>query len=185
MPTPKVSAEDLQEAIDLVELHGSAHLAVKAGASKLSASTLYSRGEMARLRGFKPTVRKDTPRIYQRERLGRMHIVIPDVQCKSGVKLDHLTWVGKYIADKRPDAVICIGDFADLESLSKYDIGTLRGENKRLKRDLQTARDAMDMLMAPIRAVADYQPELHMTMGNHEERLARFANEHPYLEDVV
>jgi hypothetical protein len=140
---------------------------------------------MARLRGLKPTFKKDAPRIYERRRLGRMHIVIPDVQCKPGVRLDHLEWVGQYIAEKQPDAVICIGDFADMESLSKYDVGTIRGENKRVKRDLQVAREAMERLMAPIRAAADYSPELHLTMGNHEERLDRFANEHPYLEEVV
>jgi hypothetical protein len=134
---------------------------------------------------LRPTVRKDAPRIFSGERLGRMHIVIPDVQAKPGVRLDHLTWVGNYIAEKKPDVVVCIGDFADMEALSKYDVGTIRGENKRLKKDLDVARQAMDLLMAPIRAVDGYNPELHLTMGNHEHRLNRFANEHPYLEEVV
>jgi hypothetical protein len=101
------------------------------------------------------------------------------------VRLDHLSWIGHYIAEKRPDVIVCIGDFADLESLSKYDMGTARGENKRLQKDLQVARVAMDMLTAPFRDVPDYKPEMHLTMGNHEERLDRFANEHPYLEEVV
>ena len=113
-----------------------------------------------------------------------MHIVIPDVQAKPGVPLEHLTWVGNYIAEKRPDAVICIGDFADMESLNRYDMGTMRGENKRLKKDLIVAREAMDRLMEPTK-VQGYEPELHLTMGNHEERLDRFANDHPYLEEVV
>jgi hypothetical protein len=151
----------------------------------VNADTLRNRYNVALIRGMKPTVRKDAPRIFSGERLGRMHIVIPDVQAKPGVKLDHLRWVGNYIAEKQPDAVICIGDFADMESLSKYDIGTIRGENKRLQKDLRVAREAMDLLMAPIRAVDGYKPELHLTMGNHEERLNRFANEHPYLEEVV
>ena len=43
----------------------------------------------------------------------------------------------------------------------------------------------MDLLFAPIRADETYKPELHLTMGNHEERLDRFANEHPYLEEIV
>jgi hypothetical protein len=47
------------------------------------------------------------------------------------------------------------------------------------------AREAMDKLMAPIPRGIDYMPEMHLTMGNHEERLDRFANEHPYLEEVV
>lgn len=186
MPNPGVPAAQLQEALDLVEQYGSGCNASKVLGKKVPPrATIDGRAAIARLKGMRPTVRKDAPRIYTRERLGRMHIVIPDVQARPGVKLDHLEWVGKYIAEKRPDAVICIGDFADMESLSKYDIGTLRGENKRLKRDLIVAREAMDRLMAPIRAVKDYAPELHLTMGNHEERLDRFANEHPYLEEVV
>jgi hypothetical protein len=183
MPQPPLSDELAQQALDWVEIHGTVG---KAGmAVGVNADTLRNRYNVALIRGMKPTVRKDAPRIFSGERLGRMHIVIPDVQAKPGVKLDHLRWVGNYIAEKQPDAVICIGDFADMESLSKYDIGTIRGENKRLQKDLRVAREAMDLLMAPIRAVDGYKPELHLTMGNHEERLNRFANEHPYLEEVV
>lgn len=185
MPTPPCSDEDLQQALDLVEQYGSAFLAVKAGATQIPTTTLHDRAKNARIAGKRPTVRKDSPRVYTRERLGRMHIVIPDVQAKPGVPLEHLEWVGNYIAEKRPDAVICIGDFADMESLNRYDMGTMRGENRRLQKDLIVAREAMDRLMGPIRTAPDYAPELHLTMGNHEERLDRFANEHPYLEEVV
>ena len=183
MPQPPCSDEDLQQALDLVEQYGSGHLAVKAGATTIPVTTIHDRARSARIKGLRPTVRKDAPRVYTRERLGRMHIVIPDVQAKPGVPLEHLEWVGNYIAEKRPDAVICIGDFADMESLNRYDMGTMRGENRRLQKDLIVAREAMDRLMGPIRAT--YSPELHLTMGNHEERLDRFANEHPYLEEVV
>lgn len=186
MPTPRVPDDKLQQALDWVEEHGTGYRAIQAlGDLGVADNTIDRRADLARMKGMRPTVRKDAPRIYSRERLGRMHLIIPDVQCKPGVDLSHLTWIGHYIAEKRPDAVICIGDFADMESLSKYDLGTIRGENKRLKRDLKTARDAMDLLMAPVRACEGYSPELHLTMGNHEERLDRFANEHPYLEEVV
>src|SRR6185503_2642782 len=181
MPTPPSSDEDLQQALDLVEQYGSAFRACQVGATSLPDGTLRHRAARARLKGMQPTVRKDAPRIYTRERLGRMHIVIPDVQAKPGVPLEHLDWIGKYIAEKRPDVVVCIGDFADMESLNRYDMGTMRGENRRLKKDLIVAREAMERLTRPIQ----YLPEMHLTMGNHEERLDRFANEHPYLEEVV
>lgn len=151
----------------------------------MAEATLRNRVNRARLRGLQPTYRKDAPRIYTKTRLGRMHIVIPDVQCKPGVPLEHLDWVGQYIADKRPDVVVCIGDFADMESLNKYEMGTIRGENRRLQKDLIVARDAMNRLTAPFRSLSDYKPELHLTQGNHEQRLDRFADEHPYLEEVV
>ena len=184
MPQPKSSDEDLQAALDIVEQYGSGRMAKLAGIT-INETTIEHRAKRARLNGMRPTVRKDEPRIYTRERLGRMHLIIPDVQAKPGVRLDHLDWIGKYIAEKRPDVIINIGDFADLEALSKYDMGTIRGENKRLQRDLQSARKAMDMLTAPFRNLEGYAPELHLTMGNHEARLDRFANEHPYLEEVI
>lgn len=186
MPQKPTPDEDLQRALDWVEEYGSSTYAKRALGDKAPHRCSIERwANLARLKGMRPTVRKDAPRIYQRERLGRMGMVIFDTQVKPGVPLEHLEWIGKYIADKRPDFVVQIGDFADMEALSKYDMGTLRGENKRLKKDLQVARTAMDMLTAPFRDIPGYKPELHLTMGNHEDRLDRFANEHPYLEEVV
>lgn len=186
MPTPKTPDHLLQESLDVIEQYGSSWEACKAlGDAIPPRATLEARATKARLKGFRPSVRKDTPRIYTRERLGRMHIVIPDAQVKPGVRLDHLDWVGNYIAEKRPDVIINIGDFADLPSLSSYDKGTLRGENRRLQKDLAVAAEAMERLVSKWRDVPDYKPEMHFTMGNHEERLDRFANEQPYLEEIV
>ncbi len=184
MPTPRLTDEQCVEGLDLVEQYGSPHYARQSGATKLSANGIAHRAREGHKRNLRATFHRDAVRVTMRERIGRMHIVIPDVQVRPGVPLEHLMWVGNYIAEKRPDAVICIGDFADMESLSKYDMGTIRGENKRLQRDLIVAREAMDRLTQPFK-LPDYQPELHLTMGNHEERLDRFANEHPYLEEVV
>jgi hypothetical protein len=183
MPQPPLSDELAQQALDAFEIHGTPGKA--SAATGINKDTLDNRRKVALIRGMKPTVRKEAPRIHTRGRLGRMHLIIPDVQAKPGVPLDHLTWVGKYIADKRPDVIVNIGDFADMEALSKYDVGTIRGENKKLKKDLDVARHAMDLLCAPFKDIPDYRPEMHLTMGNHEERLDRFANEHPYLEEVV
>jgi hypothetical protein len=184
MPTPKLADELAQQALDWVEQYGSAHAANLAGVG-VPKSTIEQRCNTARMRGMRPTIRKDAPRVYTRERLGRMHIVIPDVQAKPGVRLDHLDWVSSYIAEKKPDVVVCIGDFADMESLSVYDRGTIRGEGKRVHRDLKTAREAMDRLTANWGRSKDYTPEMHMTMGNHEYRLNRFVHENPHWEEII
>src|SRR5690348_1900896 len=47
--------------------------------------------------------------------------VIPDTQCKKGVDLSHLRWCGQYLAEKRPDVIIHLGDHADMPSLSTHD----------------------------------------------------------------
>jgi hypothetical protein len=187
MPTIATADALLQEALNLVEEYGSGHLVVKAlgKRAKVSKTTIDKRATCARLKGMRPAVRKDEPRVYTKARLGRMHCLIPDVQARPGVRIDHLEWVGKFIADKRPDVIVQIGDFADLPSLSKYDRNTLRGENKRLKRDIDFADEAMRTLVAPFKDIPGYHPEMHLTMGNHEDRLDRFVNETPFLEEII
>ena len=48
------------------------------------------------------------------------HLIIPDTQCKDGDNFEFLSWIGQYILDQKPDTVIHLGDFADMESLSSY-----------------------------------------------------------------
>lgn len=122
------------------------------------------------------------------------HLMIPDVQAKDGVSLDHLTWIGKFIVDKKPDVIVCIGDFADMPSLSSYDKGKKSFEGKRYKIDIAAAKKAMDLLLAPLREYQQkqidnhkprYKPRLVMTLGNHEERIARVAETQPELDGVI
>ena len=183
MPTRPVSDELAQQSLDLYELHGEY---TKVGKILgINESSVRKRIYNAERRGLKPTVKKEAPRLYSRQRLGRMHLIIPDTQIKPGVRTDHLSWIANYILEKRPDVIVQIGDFADIDSLNKYDKGTLRGENKRLKEDLKAAREAMNRLVNPIRACKDYHPEMHLTMGNHEDRLSRFENENPQLSGLI
>lgn len=109
---------------------------------------------------------------------------IPDVQAMSGVPLDHLTHAGKYIAAKRPDVIVCIGDFGDFPSLSRF--GTpLEREGLRYKKDVSAFHEAMELLMNPIRKVAGYDPFLEFNEGNHEGHIERYAGEHPEMEGRV
>lgn len=110
----------------------------------------------------------------------KMHIVIPDVQAKAGVPNKHLEWVGNYIVEKRPDTLICIGDFADIPSLSSYDRFKRSAENMRYQYDIDAARDAMEKLMTPLNK-AQFFPDKHLTFGNHEQRIVRATDENPAL----
>lgn len=182
MASHEVPDELLIQALNLIEEHGSEHLARLAGATDVPRATLRHRAQMGRIKGLKPTVHKDAPRIYTRERLGRMHLIIPDVQMKHGVRNEHMTWIGRFIADKRPDVVIQIGDFADMESLNTYHKPRER-EGKRYNKDIAAVKVAMDLLTAPFRDL--YKPRKVLCMGNHEARIVRFVDEHPEFEDKV
>lgn len=122
------------------------------------------------------------------------HFVLPDVQAKPGIDFTYLTNIGKYIADKQPDVIVCIGDFADMPSLSSYDVGKKSFEGRRYKDDIMAANDAMDALLKPIWDLQDqqtrnkkkvYQPRMVMTLGNHEHRINRAVENDPKLEGVL
>lgn len=110
----------------------------------------------------------------------RMHIVIPDVQTKTGVANHHLEWVGNYIVEKQPDVLVCIGDWADMPSLSSYDKGKRSAENMRYQYDIEASKDSMEKLMTPL-AKAGFYPEKHLTYGNHEQRIVRLSDDQPAL----
>lgn len=122
------------------------------------------------------------------------HLIIPDVQLKPGVPNDHLTWAGRYIVDKKPDVVVCIGDFADMESLGSYDVGKKSFEGRRYKADIEIAQHGMDLLLAPLwdfnkKAEKNhekrYNPRLVLTLGNHEDRISRVVDADAKLEGVL
>lgn len=122
------------------------------------------------------------------------HLVIPDGQVKPGVPLEHWTWIGQYIVDMKPNVIINIGDFADMESLSFYDRGKATFEGRRYKEDIKAAGKAMRMLLAPLKAYnkkqrADkkklYKPRMVLTLGNHEERIARVGENSSELLGVI
>lgn len=184
MPTPKLPEAVLIQALDLIEEFGSEHLAEKAGCG-IPRATLRSRAQQARLLGLRPIFKKEAKRIYTPQRLGRMHIVIPDGQVKEGVNTDHWEWIGNYIAEKQPDNIINIGDFWDMPSLSSYDKGKLSFEGRRYVKDIKAGRDAMERLLAPIRAVPGYKPIMDFTEGNHEVRAQRAADLNPEFSGKI
>jgi hypothetical protein len=115
----------------------------------------------------------------------RAHLIIPDCQVHSGVPTQHLEWVGKYIADKRPDVIVCIGDFADMPSLCSYDKGKKTFEGRRYVDDIEAAREAMELLVSQFRDIPGYKPRMVLTLGNHEDRITRAVEDAAILDGVI
>lgn len=126
--------------------------------------------------------------------MSRKHLIIPDTQVKPGVRTDYLDWIGRYIVDKKPDVIVHIGDFADMPSLSSYDVGKKQFEGRRYRDDVQASIAGMERLFAPINdynAKAKrnhekrYTPTLVLTLGNHEQRIVRATEDDPKLDGTI
>lgn len=118
-----------------------------------------------------------------------IHIVIPDTQVKPGVPTAHLSWIGRYIAEKyagRPDVtIIQLGDHWDMPSLSSYDKGKKAMEGRRYRDDIDAGNAGFELLDAPISAVDGWNPRKVFLFGNHEDRIRRAAEDNAQLEGTV
>lgn len=115
--------------------------------------------------------------------------VVADTQCKPGVDLSYMTAIGNYLADKKPDVIVHIGDAIDFPSLSSYDKGKLSFEGRRLKEDIQAGIEGLYAMLDPVyKAISEdssYSPRLVFCIGNHEDRFDRLARDMPELEGFV
>lgn len=126
--------------------------------------------------------------------MSKTHLVLPDVQVKPNQDVTFLRTIGEYIVEKKPDVLVCIGDFADLPSLSSYDVGKKSFEGRRYRDDISAARSAMATLLAPLIAYnkcalknkkKQYHPRMIFTLGNHENRITRAIENDPKLDGTL
>lgn len=141
------------------------------------------------------TVSEGIKALLNSTRIKNNHIlVLPDVQAKPGHSFDYLRKIGQYMLDKKPATVVCIGDFADMPSLSSYDVGKKSFEGRRYLADVDAAKAAMDAFLGPMREYNAsreamgrpiYAPKMVLTLGNHENRIAKAVNDDPKLDGVL
>lgn len=185
MPTPPLELELMQQAIDALEIYGEQKRAAEA--IGVNRNTFRSRLLRAKSIGVVPKVVRPGPQVSKREKLGRSHMVIPDTQVKPGVPIDHFRWMANYALDKRPDVIIQIGDWADMHSLSSYDKGKRSYEGRRYVSDIDSANASLDLFEKTIEDYNrthpndPYNPEKHLTFGNHEQRIIRATDIDPAL----
>jgi len=168
----------MQEAVDLYERYNR-NASEAARAANINRETFRNRLNRALMAGLKPRVQREYVKPTKLERLGRVHMVIPDVQAKPDVSHEHMRWIAHYALEKRPDVIIQIGDWADMPSLSLYDKGKRCYEGRRYVKDIDAANFSLHLFEETI---ADYnrthpenkyEPRKVITLGNHEYRIER------------
>lgn len=121
-------------------------------------------------------------------------LVIPDSQVRPGDDVGFLRRIGHYIVDKKPDVIVHLGDFADMQSLSSYDKGKRSYEGRRYRKDVEASHDGMEALLGPMREYNEmrlrnrkalYRPRMVLTLGNHEHRIDRAINDEPLLDGTI
>lgn len=122
-------------------------------------------------------------------------LIIGDSHAKPGVSNERFGWAAEYAFDKRADIVVDMGDWADMPSLSSYDIGKKSYEGRRYIKDIQAAVDAREVFHRSLERCnkklsaghkSKYAPEKISLGGNHDEgRIVKVVEGDPKLEGLI
>lgn len=121
------------------------------------------------------------------------HIYIPDMQCQKDVPTNHIAAASRYILEKRPDTLINAGDTWDMPSLSSYDGPAKKGFNQLdYEADIEAGNEGLRLLDSAIDAHnkshprrKQYKPKRILTLGNHENRIWRAADDQPWMRNTM
>jgi len=123
------------------------------------------------------------------------HMVIGDTHSKPGQSLERFHMLGEFALKYRPNEIICLGDFADMESLCSYDFGKKSFEGRRYNKDVESCRESLAAFNAPIDAYnrrqalnrkVQWRPKRTMLGGNHDEaRINRVIELDPKMDGTI
>ena len=115
---------------------------------------------------------------------GPRHCFLPDKQVKPGDPIDHIEWAARYVAEKLPEVIVDAGDWFDMPSLSSWDRGKKSAEGRRYKDDIHAGNVALDLFERTLKRYTprSYKPRKVVTLGNHEDRIARAVEEDARLD---
>ncbi len=109
--------------------------------------------------------------------------IIPDSHVKPGISVERFKWAARWFAEKQCDVIVELGDLADMESLSSYDIGKKSFEGRSYQADVRAANSAREEFDNSIKAINKGRKSRHKALftpqkialgGNHDEgRISR------------
>ena len=109
------------------------------------------------------------------------HLIVPDPHSHPDYSNVRADWLGRLIADIKPDVVVNMGDAADLASLSSYDKGKASFQGRNYQADIEQHLDFQDRMWAPIRKLKCKLPRRVVLEGNHEHRIKKAIEYDPQL----
>lgn len=107
-------------------------------------------------------------------------LVIPDCQIPYHDKLS-MRAVERYMADEEWDEVVYIGDFMDFHQLAKF----TKDEPEALTKTLASDYEAANAILNLHQEITPECKKRTFIMGNHEDRVRKFAELHPQLKGII
>lgn len=117
--------------------------------------------------------------------MSSVHLVIPDTHAHYQHNNKRADLLAKLIIDLRPDAVIHMGDGADMPSLSGYDRGKKSFQGRTYRQDIDAWLDFQDRMWHPVKKRKKKLPRSYTLIGNHEERIERAVQLQPELDGAI
>jgi hypothetical protein len=176
-----------KEILEALETHGSGRAAAEA--LGVNRSFVHRSMQAVKKKATEGGWQDETPPPHPAP--GKRMLVLPDNQTRPGDDFSFLMRIGQYAVEKKPAIILCLGDFADMPSLSSYDKGKKSFEGRRYKRDIEAVHEAMSAFLTPIvdynakHPTRPYKPRMVMLLGNHEDRILRACNDDPKLDGVL
>lgn len=122
-------------------------------------------------------------------------LVIADAHVEPGQNQDRFDFLGEFIVEHRPTAIVSLGDFVSMGSLSEWDKNkNLIMEGKRFKHDIEAGVDAVRRMFSPLLMLQSkqrmfkkklYIPKVVWIDGNHEDRINRYVEQNAEMEGYI
>lgn len=108
-------------------------------------------------------------------------LVLPDMHDSPELDKERFKLIARHATATQPDAIISIGDIADVESLcSHVKNQTFKGRFKpAYLKDLESIAEALSLFEDNFKTDKDIVK--HITLGNHEERIWWFVDNNPEM----
>lgn len=124
--------------------------------------------------------RPDLFTITKSEGKGKTLLVVGDVHASPGQDYTRFARLGRAIRDLKPDGVIQVGDWYAMDSLCHHATMLERAE-QRVIEDIRAGELALEALHA---GLGDYVCDKWLTLGNHDDRLRKLADDAPWLQGL-